>query len=104
MTDVRRAPPFADDGGLAAFRRWWGDHAIAQAVALAFAVALVAWLAANVIGSLQHDIAPPCGSELTRRGNSGRTGADDDNVERGRRRRRRGDSRARDKSCRCGEK
>ena len=54
MTDVRSAPPPADDGGLAAFRRWWGDHAIAQAIALAFAVALVAWLAANVIGSMHR--------------------------------------------------
>jgi general L-amino acid transport system permease protein len=54
MTDVRSAPPLADDGGPAAFRRWWGDHAIAQAVALAFAVALVAWLAANVIGSMHR--------------------------------------------------
>ena len=54
MTDVRSAPPRTDDGGFAAFRRWWGDHAIAQAVALAFAVALVAWLAANVIGSMHR--------------------------------------------------
>ena len=54
MTDVRGAPPCADDGGLAAFRRWWGDHAIAQAIVLAFAVALVAWLAANVIGSMHR--------------------------------------------------
>ena len=54
MTDVRGAPPVADDGGLAAFRRWWGDHAIAQAIALAFAVALVAWLAANVVGSMHR--------------------------------------------------
>jgi len=54
MTDVRSAPPRTDDGGFAAFRRWWGDHAIAQAIALAFAVALVAWLAANVIGSMHR--------------------------------------------------
>ena len=54
MTDVRSAPPLSDDGGFAAFRRWWGDHAIAQAIALAFAAALVAWLAANVIGSMHR--------------------------------------------------
>jgi general L-amino acid transport system permease protein len=54
MTDVRGAPPLADDGGPAAFRRWWGDHAIAQAITVAFAVALIAWLAANVIGSMHR--------------------------------------------------
>jgi len=54
MTDARSAPPLLDAGGFAAFRRWWGDHAIAQAVALAFATALVAWLAANVIGSMHR--------------------------------------------------
>ena len=54
MTDVRSAPPLTDDRGHAAFRRWWGDHAIAQAIALAFAIALVAWLGANVVGSMHR--------------------------------------------------
>ena len=54
MTDARAAPPPAEETGLAAFRRWWGDHALAQAVGLGAAAILAAFLASNVLESMRR--------------------------------------------------
>jgi len=39
---------------LGAFRRWWGDYAMAQALALAVLAAVLALLMANVVGSMRR--------------------------------------------------
>ncbi len=54
MTDARALPPPADASRLAAFRRWWGDHALMQALGLAAGLLVVAVLAANVVGSMRR--------------------------------------------------
>ncbi len=54
MTDAQAAPPPAEETGLAAFRRWWGDHALAQAVGLGAAAILAAFLASNVLESMRR--------------------------------------------------
>ena len=54
MTDARALPPPADETGLASFRRWWGGHALAQAVGLGLAVVVLAVLASNVLESMRR--------------------------------------------------
>ncbi len=54
MTDARAAPPPAEGTGFAAFRRWWGDHALAQAIGLAAAAVFVAFLASNLVASVRR--------------------------------------------------
>ena len=59
MTDARALPPPADENRLAAFRRWWGDHALAQAIGLAAAAVILAFLASNVVSSMrQYGMSP----------------------------------------------
>ena len=54
MTDVRALPPPADDTRLQAFRRWWGDHALAQAAGLVAAVVFLAVLGTNIVQSMHR--------------------------------------------------
>ncbi len=59
MTDARAEPPPAEAAGFAAFRRWWGDHALAQAIGLGAAAVVLAFLASNVVTSMrQHGMSP----------------------------------------------
>lgn len=54
MTDARALPPPTDETPLGALRRWWGDHAIAQALILAGAALVAGLLIANIIGSMRR--------------------------------------------------
>ena len=54
MTDASALPPPADDTRLQAFRRWWGDHALAQFVGLGAAVVVIVILASNVLQSMHR--------------------------------------------------
>lgn len=54
MTEARALPPPADENRLAAFRRWWGDHALAQAIGLIAAAFLIAFLASNIVASMRR--------------------------------------------------
>ncbi|RBP17594.1 amino acid ABC transporter membrane protein 1 (PAAT family) [Roseiarcus fermentans] len=54
MTDARALPPPAAESRLAAVRRWWGDHALAQAVGLAAVTVVLAVLTANVVASMRR--------------------------------------------------
>jgi general L-amino acid transport system permease protein len=54
MTDARALPPPVDEARFAAFRRWWGDHALAQAVTLGAAVVILGYLASNINESMHR--------------------------------------------------
>jgi len=69
MTDARAARPPAEDTGFAAFRRWWGDHALAQAIGLAAAAVAVAFLASNVVASMRRLGMSPSFDYLTQPAN-----------------------------------
>jgi general L-amino acid transport system permease protein len=59
MTDARALPPPADENRLEAFRRWWGDHALVQAIGLGAATVFLAVLASNVVSSMnRHGMSP----------------------------------------------
>jgi len=53
MTDVVALSP-AVESRLGALRRWWGDYALVQALALAVLAAVLALLMANVVGSMRR--------------------------------------------------
>ena len=53
MTDIRALPPPAETR-LEAFRRWWGDYALAQALVLAGLTALAAFLGSNILASMHR--------------------------------------------------
>ena len=69
MTDVRALPPPADASRLEAFRRWWGAHALAQALGLGAAVLVLAYLASNVLQSMHRLGMEPSLAYLTQPAN-----------------------------------
>ena len=69
MTEARALPPPADENRLAAFRRWWGDHALAQAIGLGAAAVLVAVLASNIVASMRRLGMSPSFDYLTQPAN-----------------------------------
>jgi general L-amino acid transport system permease protein len=69
MTDVRALPPPVDGNRLAAFRRWWGDHALAQAIGLGLAALFIAFLASNVVASMRRLGMSPSFDYLTQPAN-----------------------------------
>jgi general L-amino acid transport system permease protein len=69
MTDTRALPPPADDTRVQAFRRWWGDHALAQVMGLVAAVVVIAVLASNVVQSMHRLGMEPSFDYLTQPAN-----------------------------------
>ena len=69
MTDAPALPPPAADSRLAAFRLWWGDHALAQAIGLAAAAVVLAVLASNVVASMRRLGMSPSFDYLTQPAN-----------------------------------
>ncbi|RBP17724.1 amino acid ABC transporter membrane protein 1 (PAAT family) [Roseiarcus fermentans] len=65
MTDSSALPPPADDTRLAALRRWWGPHGLAQGVGLGAAALVLAVLAANVLASMHRFGMAPSLTYLT---------------------------------------
>ncbi len=69
MTDARALLPPADENRLTAFRRWWGDYALAQAIGLAAAAVILAFLASNVVWSMRQRGMSPSFDYLTQPAN-----------------------------------
>jgi general L-amino acid transport system permease protein len=54
MANVSGVAPLPKESALAGLRRWWGRHAIAQALGLAIAALVVVWLGANVVDGMRR--------------------------------------------------
>jgi general L-amino acid transport system permease protein len=54
MANVSGLAPPPKESAFTSLRRWWGGHAIAQAVGLAGAALVVVWLGANVVGGMHR--------------------------------------------------
>jgi general L-amino acid transport system permease protein len=54
MTDASVISPPAAETRLGLFRRWWGDHALAQVALLAASAAIVVFLVANILQSMRR--------------------------------------------------